>query len=110
MKLLLDNNLSTRLSEALVERFPDSTHVRVIGLATASDREIWDHAKARGYAIISKDSDFHQMSFLFGFPPKVIWIRRGNCSTREIESMLRQHADDIKRFSDDSDASFLALA
>jgi predicted nuclease of predicted toxin-antitoxin system len=33
---------------------------------------------------VSKDTDFHQRSFLFGGPPKVVWIRLGNCSTEDI--------------------------
>ena len=109
MKLLLDNNLFTRLIEALAERLPDSTHVRVIGFANASDREIWDHAKAHGYAIISKDSDFHQMSFLFGPPPKGVWIRRGNCTTREIAELLDAHCTDIERLERDDEAAFLVI-
>ncbi|WP_337907231.1 DUF5615 family PIN-like protein [Iningainema tapete] len=31
------------------------------------------------------------MSILQGFPPKIIWIRRGNCSTSQIEGILRSH-------------------
>lgn len=57
-----------------------------------------------------KDSDFHQLSFLRGHPPKVVWIRRGNCSTDEIESLLRQHEADLRAFEQDSDASFLVLS
>ena len=109
MKLLVDNNLSTRLIEILAERFADSTHVRIVGLATASDREIWDFAKANDYTIISKDSDFHQMSFLFGSPPKVVWIRRGNCTTQEIADLLRAHFEDIERFEKEDAAAFLVI-
>jgi predicted nuclease of predicted toxin-antitoxin system len=43
-----------------------------------------------GYVIVSKDADFSEMSLVLGFPPKVLWIRRGNCSTREIEVLLRK--------------------
>ena len=36
-QLLLDENLSERLLALLIERFPHSTHVRLIGLGNASN-------------------------------------------------------------------------
>jgi predicted nuclease of predicted toxin-antitoxin system len=79
-------------------------------MSRADDAAVWDYAKANGFTLVSKDSDFHQMSFLEGHPPKVTWIRRGNCTTAEIAALLRERADDILRFHSDPDASFLALA
>lgn len=86
MNLLFDQNLSHRLVRSLAEIFPHSSHVRDIGLGRTDDEAVWQYAAAEGFAIVSKDSDFHQLSFLRGHPPKVVWIRRGNCSTDEIES------------------------
>ncbi len=54
-------------------------------MTRASDAEIWDYAGEAGFVIVSKDNDFQQMSFVFGSPPKVIWIRRGNCSVQETD-------------------------
>ncbi len=110
MKLLLDNNLSQRLIGLLAIDFPGSVHVCSVGLATASDREVWDFAKAEGFAIVSKDADFHQMSFLYGPPPKVVWIRQGNCTTDEIVLLLHRHATAINAFSRDSESAFLAIS
>jgi predicted nuclease of predicted toxin-antitoxin system len=81
VKLLFDQNLSHRLVKALASEFPESVHVRDVGLEKALDEPVWEYAKANSFVIVSKDSDFHQRSFLFGHPPKVVWIRRGNCST-----------------------------
>lgn len=81
MRLLLDQNLSFTLVQALADLYPDSAHVREVGLERADDDQVWRYAATRGLAIVSKDSDFRQMSFVRGHPPKVIWIRRGNCST-----------------------------
>ena len=80
MRLLLDQNLSPRLLPALADLFPDSTHVREVGLKAAADHAVWQYAAQHGFAIVSKDADFHERSFLLGQPPKVIWIRRGNCA------------------------------
>ena len=59
MKLLFDNNLSDHLVGLLTRDFPGSVHVRSVGLASASDQEVWDFAKAEGLTIVSKDADFH---------------------------------------------------
>ena len=109
MRLLLDENLSPRLARALADLCPGSIHVRDVGLAAASDDEVWTYAAERGFTVVSKDAEFHQRSFLFGHPPKVVWIRRGNCSTRDIETLLRARRDELVAFEQDPEASFLAL-
>ena len=66
MRLLFDQNQSRRLVKLLRDQFPDSSHVAPVGLGTSTDREVWDYAKAHGYIVVSKDSDFGQLAFLFG--------------------------------------------
>jgi predicted nuclease of predicted toxin-antitoxin system len=109
LKLLFDQNLAPRLVVALSDLFPDSAHVRDLAMADAQDRDIWVHARDAGFAIVSKDNDFQQMSFVFGAPPKVIWIRRGNCSVTEIEQILRTNASRILEFDEDEESSYLVL-
>ncbi len=109
-RLLLDQNLSPRLTRTLAELYPGITHVRQLGLERAADPIVWSTAAREGFAIVSKDSDFHQRSFTHGFPPKVIWIRLGNCSTVQIEALLRSHQPEISAFLADRVAAFLALA
>ena len=60
--------------------------------------------------IVSKDSDFHQRSFVMGFPPKVIWLKLENCTTQMVEQILRRHVEDIEQFESDETASFLILS
>jgi len=62
-----------------------------------------------GLVIVSKDADFHQRSFVRGAPPKVVWIRRGNCSTDEIAGLLRQFHGEMLAFEQDTEGTFLAL-
>jgi len=50
---------------------------------------------------VTKDADFSDLCMLRGSPPKVIWIRRGNCRTSAIEAMLRRHYADIKALNED---------
>jgi len=110
VKRLFNQNLSHRLVPALADMFPNSNHVCNVGLGRADDDAVWQYAAAQGFAIVSKDSDFHQLSFVRGHPPKVVWVRRANCSIEEIESLLREHEADLRAFAQDPDASFLVLS
>ncbi len=109
MKLLFDQNLSRRLVTILADEFPDSAHVGTLDLDTATDREIWDHAAEHGYVIASKDSDFRQLAFLLGPPPKALWLRVGNASTTTIADLLRNHVDDIETFGRSEAEALLVL-
>lgn len=109
MKLLFDQNLSHRLIRALQEEYPDSQHVRDVGLQDASDAAVWRYAAQHGFAIATKDADFHQRSFLYGYPPKVVWVRIGNGSTAMVESLLRRRVVEVVTFSSDPESAFLIL-
>lgn len=98
MKLLFDQNISPKLVESLKDWFPNSVHVQNIGLDKATDSEIWDHAKDNDFILISKDADFAERSLLFGYPPFVIWIRKGNCLTKDIVNILTENHRLIKEF------------
>lgn len=109
MKLLFDQNLSHHLVAILASVFPDCAHVRQFGLQSAADEAIWELAQQHGFTVVSKDAEFHQRSFLFGFPPKIIWVRLGNCSTRDVASLLQRHEAEIHRFCEDEVHAFLAI-
>lgn len=107
MTLLLDQNLSPRLIEQLSGLYPGISHVQSIGLDRAPDEVVWEYA--RDNDIVTKDSDFHERSILLGHPPKVVWIKRGNCSTGKIAQILRDHVSDIQTLTVDNEATFLVL-
>ncbi len=109
MKLLFDENLSPKLSQRLADLFPDSVHVRDVGMKATADPTVWDYAKGNDFIIVSKDADMHDLSLVFGNPPKVVWLRLGNCSTRQVEELLRQDFDVIKLFYTDKTVSLLIL-
>ena len=110
MKLLFDENLSHKLVRLLADLFPDSAHVRDVGLKAADDPVVWMYAKDNGLMIVSKDSDLRQRSFVFGHPPKAVWVRLGNCSTSDVEDLLRRNFAAIEAFYEDDYASFLSLS
>ncbi|MEX2263852.1 MAG: DUF5615 family PIN-like protein [Bryobacteraceae bacterium] len=110
MKLLFDQNISPWLCQVVSDLFPNSVHVREVGLREADDATIWDYAARNGFAIVTKDADFRQRSFLLGHPPKIVWLRLGNCSTKAIESLLRSRAVNIEEFLADEQKSFMVLS
>jgi predicted nuclease of predicted toxin-antitoxin system len=109
VKLLFDQNLSPRLVQRLQPDFPGSAHVRDFQLEAATDPEIWTFALREGYAILSKDSDFHQLAFAQGPPPKVVWIQRGNCTTSDIAELLRSARGTVEKFLEEPETAFLIL-
>lgn len=109
MKLLFDQNLSPRLPRVLADIYPEGTHVREINLRDATDTQIWEYAKANGFVIVSKDSDFQARSLLYGSPPKFIWLRVGNCPVKTIEKLIREHSIAIYTFAQDETRSHLML-
>ena len=62
-----------------------------------------------GYSIVSKDSDFHERSLVKGFPPKIVWITRGNCGTEQIAGLLRANAVRTTELHADHEARHLRL-
>ncbi len=109
MKLLFDENLSHNLARRVADIFPASIHVRDVGLKTAEDPLVWDFAKKNDFVIVSKDADMHDLSLLFGSPPKVIWLRLGNCSTTDVENLLRREYAAISLFYADAHSTLLAI-
>ena len=110
MKLLFDQNLSSTLVSRLSDLFPGSIHVKSLGMMKADDVAIWSYAEQNAFTIVSKDSDFQQRSLLLGAPPKVVWLRVGNCPTSKIEKLLRDRSVELQTFEADPKQSLLALS
>ena len=109
MRLLFDQNLSPRLVEPLSDIFQGSEHVYKLKLDQAKDVAVWEHARQNNYIIVSEDADFSELSMTHGFPPKVIWIRRGNCTTKEISYILRNNYSQIEELYNNNTVGLLLL-
>jgi predicted nuclease of predicted toxin-antitoxin system len=109
MKLLFDENLSFKLCSKLSDIFPNSSQVTLLSLERSDDSTIWDYAKSMEMTLVTQDSDFSDMTALYGAPPKIIWLRCGNQSTEYIETILRKHYSTIQDFQNDPNASCLEL-
>jgi predicted nuclease of predicted toxin-antitoxin system len=109
MKLLFDENLSFKLPRILSSDFPGSRHVRNCGLKGSPDEDIWEYAKINSFIIISKDADFYQRSLLYGAPPKLVWLRIGNCTRDVLVSLILQYKEDIYQLHNNLDDSILVI-
>ncbi|MBW7927858.1 MAG: DUF5615 family PIN-like protein [Fimbriimonadaceae bacterium] len=110
MRLLFDANLSPALLVRLADIHPESLHVENLeGGITSTDSAIWDVARAEGLLIVTKDSDFQQRALTSGPPPKVIWIRLGDCRTVLVETLLRHRARDVATFYSDPVESVMVI-
>ena len=101
MKLLLDQNISFRITSKIQDLFPGSKQVRELGLENSKDSLIWNYAKENNYCFVTFDGDFYDLGLIKGSSPKVIWLRLGNTSTQNIETVLRKNYDLIKTFLSD---------
>lgn len=110
MKLLFDQNLSPKLADRVADLFPGSSHVQLASLACASDDQVWEHARLKGFAIVTKDEDYNNLSVVRGSPPRIIWLQLGNCTTAQVEAVLRARFADIAEFEKDSSAGTLVLS
>ena len=110
MKLLLDENLSPKLPHLIAAQFPNSLHIRDCGLKGATDEVIWEFAHANNFTIVSKDSDFYQRSLFYGSPPKLIWLRMGNCTRDDVVQLLLRHEQEIQALVSDPLESVLVLS
>ena len=109
MRLLFDEQLSETLVRKLADVFPAALHVRLLHRGGAPDPDVWKLAGEHGCVLVTKDADFHRLSLLHGAPPKVVWLRLGNCSTADIVRLLTEHADDMRHFEAQADATVLEL-
>ena len=109
MRILLNQHLSWKLKARLGPLFEDVLHVRDLGLSRAADQQILEWARQHAYAIVTKDSDYNDLVISGGPPPVVIWLRMGNCSTRQIEEVLIRNLSSIKILAGNSESGIIAI-
>ena len=81
----------------------------LIGLDKSSDIELWEYARANEFIIVTKDSDFEELSIKLGSPPKVIWIKSGNVNNDFILKVLTDNREHIKNLLSHSEVSCIEI-
>ncbi|WP_310425024.1 DUF5615 family PIN-like protein [Chamaesiphon sp. VAR_48_metabat_135_sub] len=109
MKLLLEENLSSQIVRKIIDLYPDSAHIKNLGLKNTDDSSIWEYAKMNDFDIVSKDADFYQRNLLYADAPKFIYLWIGNSPTIEIVEILRDNFDTVCQFENSESASILVL-
>lgn len=103
MKILVDQNISFRLLPHIESVFPDTSHVRDLGLTDFDDFKIFQYAREHQFdAILTLDEDFNNIQLEHGTPPKIIWLRVGNCSTAVLAAVILKNAQLILNFQQDN--------
>jgi predicted nuclease of predicted toxin-antitoxin system len=109
MKFLVDENLPRSIVKILDPDYPASVHVSHVDLMKVDDDAIWTYARENGFSVISKDRDFADRSDVFGPPPKVVWMRVGNCSVQQLVQAIEAAKPEINEFLEDDQAGLLVV-
>ena len=109
MKLLFDQNISPKIVRQVEADFPNSKQVRHVGLEDASDAIIFDYAKKNGYTVVTFDSDFVDLNVIRGIPPKIIWLKTGNLTTKSISNLLRKYMSALHKFIESEEEGILEI-
>jgi predicted nuclease of predicted toxin-antitoxin system len=87
----LDENLSRRLVPFLQHDFPGSSQVVLLGMESATDKEVWLRAKVDGYVVLTRDADFQELSLVWGSPPQVVRLRTPNQTRAAVLKLLLEN-------------------
>ena len=109
MKLLFDQNISPKIVRQVESDFADSKQVRHVGLEDASDVTIFDYAKKHNFTIVTFDPDFVDLNVVKGIPPKIIWLKTGNLTTKSISELLRKSMVIIHQFVESEEEEILEI-
>ncbi len=104
MKVLIDQNISYRIVPRLTHLFEELVHVKSLSWIDWNDYDIFINARLQGYtAVITLDEDFNILLLEYGKPPKVIWLKTGNCSTQVLSEIIISKIEIINSFLEDND-------
>jgi predicted nuclease of predicted toxin-antitoxin system len=109
MKLLLDENLSRRIIPMIQDAYPESSQIALLGMESANDKAVWAYAQQQGFILVTQDSDFNEMSVLYGHPPKIIWLKCGNQPRKRIVEILLSIQEDVTAFATNPTISCLEV-
>ena len=111
MKILIDANLSYRLSKRVGYLFEEVLHAERTGLPIpASDIDIWNWAREHDFLLLlTRDDDFAQIQQMRGFPPKIIMMRIQNRSTQYVAELLEKHFESIQELATDDEQGLLEI-
>jgi predicted nuclease of predicted toxin-antitoxin system len=84
VRFLIDTNLPKALGHWINTKGHSSEHVLDLNLAQAKDNALWLRAEATDAVIVSKDEDFADLVRRSTEGPRVVWLRTGNGTRRDL--------------------------
>ena len=91
MKFIVDAQLPPGLARYLADRFRvQASHVRDLGLRDADDPTIFQYAKKMSLIVVTKDSDFVELVYRHGTPPRIVWVTCGNTTNANLNRVFTQ--------------------
>ena len=109
MKLLLDQNISRKLILDLDKIFSGTAHISNFNLEKETDKKIREFAFENNFTIVTQDADFFEKMLLKGFPPKIVWLKCGNTSTKNILKIIIENQKAIEHLHNDKTLGCLEL-
>ena len=98
MKFLIDNALSPQIAVGLNEKGLDALHVRELGMAAASDIEIFELAEKEDRILISADTDFGTLlAFRESTKPSFILFRQADKRPKSQLNFLYNNLPKLKK-------------
>lgn len=71
--------------------------------------KIWNFAQQNNFDIITKESDFNDIESFYNTRPRIIWLRIGNATTKEIANVLLAKKQEIINFIQANEAGILEI-
>jgi len=92
MKFLVDAHLPRRLCAMLAQHGHDATHTLDLPAQNATkDRVINQLSFDEQRVVVSKETDFFYSHLLHGRPWKLLLVKTGNISTRELRALFERN-------------------
>jgi predicted nuclease of predicted toxin-antitoxin system len=92
MKFLVDAHLPPRLCAVLQAAGHEATHTAGLAARNQTPDEIINQVSlAEMRVVVTKDTDFYHSHLLHGKPWKLLLVRTGNISTRDLNALFARH-------------------
>ncbi len=91
MKFIIDAQLPQKLADFLVRKGFDSIHtLQLLAKNKTKDKQIIQISEEQKRVVITKDYDFLESFLIIGKPPKLLLVKTGNISNKELLKLFEQ--------------------
>ena len=88
----VDAQISPKIAKFITERFHiESYSLEYLQMLSFEDEHVFFKAKASDAIMLTKDSDFAELSRVHGSPPKIIWLTCGNTTNNYVKKILTEN-------------------